>query len=201
MYFTSNGTLISYPDLKNLKLDDMLVRLSREHRFSGASDCTVLRHIIAMYTVACELGLSKRVKEVVLTHDIQEALVRDVPSSFKSFIGDAWHDAEDNIKHNVSKRFRWLEENDLSENDFTDFNNLDLMAGYVEAKVFFKYDDMAEFIKEAMVAKGTYIEEMRQPLVDALSEHISKERCVRAALVLANARRVYKDFFPESVWE
>jgi len=114
----SGGALdLESPDLTQLPIRDLIVPLTRIPRFLGHTKVfySVADHSLHCFSIALA-GLGHRVipkalskadttlLACVLTHDLHEALIGDMPAPWKPLLGRAWEKAEKSMATAVADR-------------------------------------------------------------------------------------------------
>ena len=129
---------------KNVK--SIIIKLSKEHRFANDSCMDVYTHTKLCLDIFNNFKLKiinhypdidiDLLEKIILLHDFTEAYVRDVPTSVKNQIGQAWFDMEDMVFDYI------LQSVGLSKSMITKEIQeclvfIDTYALYVEALTFF----------------------------------------------------------------
>lgn len=90
--YMNSGKIIDPSNIQESDLDlrDIFTGLSRIMRFNGQSDCSVLRHSIAVASYFA--NDDKDTYHWALLHDAAEAYTMDVPTALKRMVGAVWSD-------------------------------------------------------------------------------------------------------------
>lgn len=126
---TRSGEIMDYRyELKpgSLSLvNDVLIQISHERRYSNNLSWTVLQHSYAIFKCAKDMGYDYDFCRHALTHDFHEAIVRDVPTPIKEAIGEAWYRVEDTVALRLANYFEYPILSDLSPEEQEEFKKLD----------------------------------------------------------------------------
>lgn len=77
-----------HPERFNVILDDLRTPLSRQCRYGGNFDVTVLQHLALCVALAEEARATPRQKGLLALHDLHEAVLIDLPASLKALLPD-----------------------------------------------------------------------------------------------------------------
>lgn len=135
-FYMRSGVIVDFglDKITHVPLEDILFSLSREFRFHGQSDCSVLLHSIVCGTVASRMGYNELLVQHAYLHDFPEAFIRDVPSMIKT---KEYIELEDEI---YTKLLSFMNIPKLSGDDKDILRQVDLHARLVEA--YFMFDDI-----------------------------------------------------------
>lgn len=104
----NDGSLVDFAKDENIAFDleDLLLCLARERRFSNKADWTVLQHSIAVGVAAENMYEGNQILICrAYTHDLCEAVIRDVPTPIKNAVGDGWWAMENMVQDKIEKCF------------------------------------------------------------------------------------------------
>lgn len=137
-HFCANGNILDFAkdNIGFLKLEDLLILLANEWRFANEIPWSVLQHSMAVGKAASMLypGNNLLIQHAYY-HDIQEAILRDVPTPFKKYVGPKWYELEDMIQ---GKLFQALNiHGKLGDEDAEIVHALDKAMMYVEIIQYF----------------------------------------------------------------
>lgn len=125
----------SQEHIGHFRLEQLLVLLANEWRFANEVPWSVLQHSYAVGRAAEMLyGDNPLLVQHAYYHDLQEAVVRDVPTPLKEAVGKRWYDVENEVQ---TKLFRALNIAPLGDDDGGDVHALDRAMCYVEMMLFF----------------------------------------------------------------
>ena len=139
-HVTNDGSLIDFSqDKVNISLIDCLTGIALENRYHNRIPWTVLLHSIVVGRVASALYENNvPLIQKAFCHDLQECVVRDVPTPIKNTIGNAWYNIEDMIQQKIFTSLGIDAKISMSDEAFV--NEIDKAVGYTEAVYFFDYE-------------------------------------------------------------
>lgn len=142
--YLAEGGLIDFSKEKlssdEINLKSLLNALANENRFSNQTGYSVLQHSIACGMAAKALYPEYiRVQRHAAFHDIQEAIIRDVPTPFKRMVGPQFDLAENKIQAKIYEAFGIDDTLGLSEVRNA-VQEIDAAMLFVEVHAFFKED-------------------------------------------------------------
>lgn len=148
-HISVHGELIDFSqDKVKITLRDCLESIAKENRYSNRIPWTVLLHSIVVGRVAEELYAGNiPLIQKAYCHDLQESVVRDVPTPIKRAVGNAWDNLEADIQ---SKIFAAIGlKGKMGTQDDALLHEIDKAAGFVEAEAFFESDsEVIEMLTE-----------------------------------------------------
>lgn len=88
MFAKTNNGFILFDKLQHYtyNLDEIIVSLSRQYRFNGHSNMTVLEHSYRMYETALEHNENPLVCFACLVHDFHEAYLGDISGPVEAYL-------------------------------------------------------------------------------------------------------------------
>ena len=139
-HVTNDGSLIDFSQEKvNISLIDCLTGIALENRYHNRIPWTVLLHSIVVGKVAVALYENNvPLIQKAFCHDLQEAVIRDVPTPIKNAIGNAWYNVEDMIQQKIFTALGI--DARISGSDEALVNEIDKAVGYTEAVYFFDFE-------------------------------------------------------------
>lgn len=139
-HVTNDGSLIDFSQEKvNISLIDCLAGIALENRYHNRIPWTVLLHSIVVGKVAVALYENNvPLIQKAFCHDLQEAVIRDVPTPIKNAIGNAWYNVEDMIQQKIFTALGI--DARISGSDEALVNEIDKAVGYTEAVYFFDFE-------------------------------------------------------------
>ena len=163
-------------DFEGLLLSDVLYVLSREYRFAGNSPYSVLHHSVAMGMVATAVGASPSVVSGCVTHDFQEAFVRDVPTQVKRRL-TGYEELEREFYNALMLRFEThnLYKLSIPEQDY--IWKWDKLACAVELASFTSLDRTADFSEDHITLFSEILLSTRHLTYDRLCKRVESMLC------------------------
>lgn len=179
---TFDGSIVCISDdeaknnLNRVKFLELLVNLYRERRFYQRGP-SVLQHCVVMKEMAVALGYNKLVQEFALTHDLAEAITKDIPSPVKSLMGADCESTEEWIAEKICIAYGIDMPHRYKGSDaYEKWKDLDKVIAVFEARSF-ECKDMSNkillelclktgmsetYIKEAEIAYNNVIRKMKE---------------------------------------
>lgn len=150
----TNGVILDFTqeDIGNVDATNLLESLAREHRFQGQMPWTVIQHLRSCGLAAeyiesegygkypSQPGFLSRVK----THDLHEAILRDIPTPVKQVLGEVYQQLEDDVQAKLEKALGIRASRDLEGL----LKEIDRTMLYTEVSHFFTGEAVESFVQE-----------------------------------------------------
>lgn len=167
-FATRRGIIVdSDNNFDGLALSDVLYVLSREYRFAGNSPYSVLHHSVAMGMVARAVGEAPTVVSGCVTHDFQEAFVRDVPTQVKRRL-TGYEELERELYDKLMLCFDTHNLYDLDASDQRKIWKWDKLACAVELASFTTLDRTTDFSEDHIALFSDILVSTRHLTYDSL---------------------------------
>lgn len=142
----TNGVILDFTqdNIGNVDATNLLESLAREHRFQGQMPWTVLQHQRACGLAAEQLSNDKAFQARVKTHDLHEAVMRDIPSPVKAALGDVYQDLEDTVQLKLEQAMGITASRAYEEL----LKDIDRTMLFMEVSYFFTGEAVEEFVHD-----------------------------------------------------
>jgi hypothetical protein len=170
-HINAHGDLVDFSEDKvRITLHDCLDALAKERRYHNRIPWTVLLHSIVVGRVAEELYTGNiPLIQKAYCHDLQESVVRDVPTPIKRAVGNNWDNLELDIQTKIFNAIGLKSK--IGTQDESLLHEIDKAVGFVEAEHFFPQESgIVELLtEEAKTLNPVVIAKAAQMFVSVMS--------------------------------